>query len=574
MKISIPGMQTLEGLGATDLVAVVTNYRDLLQANRQRINQLNVYPVPDGDTGTNMALTLDSVVQEIAGRIDGAEHPDLAAVAKAISHGSLMGARGNSGVILSQILRGVAAAVSQAAASDRPIDGSVLVDGLVRARDGAYQAVGNPVEGTILTVIRAAAEAATSVGEAAGGTPGLVAVLEAAQEAADLALEGTPELLPALKAAGVVDSGGAGLVLLFPAALQVVDGRALPEPDEAVPASAHPAAGGAGRPDPAGGEGLDPLGELRYEVMYLLEASDDAVGEFRKVWAGVGDSIVVVGGDGIYNCHIHTDDIGAAIEAALDAGRPRQIRVSDLWDQVEEERWVREAGAGGSFEASVEPVGCAVVAVCNGDGVRRIFHSLGVTTTVSGGQSMNPSTADLLAAIDAAPSDQVVVLPNNRNITPVAEAAAAQSAKTVLVVPTVGIPEGFAALLEYDPEGNAAANAEGMAASAARVVAGEVTRSVRATEGPTGPIAVGDWLGLTRAGIQVVATGLADACVGLLDGMIDDDHHEIVTIIVGDGAPASETRRVTEWLAERWPAVTVEVHQGGQPLYPYLFSVE
>jgi dihydroxyacetone kinase-like predicted kinase len=285
MKISIPGMQTLEGLGATDLVAVVTNYRDLLQANRQRINQLNVYPVPDGDTGTNMALTLDSVVQEIAGRAEGAEPPDLAAVAKAISHGSLMGARGNSGVILSQILRGLAAAFSQAAAADRPIDGSVLVDGLVRARDGAYQAVGNPVEGTILTVVRAAAEAAASVGEATGGTPGLVAVLEAAQEAADLALEGTPELLPALKAAGVVDSGGAGLVLLFPAALHVVDGRALPDPDEAVPASTHPAAGGAGRPDPAGGEGLDPLGELRYEVMYLLEASDDAVGDFRKVWA-------------------------------------------------------------------------------------------------------------------------------------------------------------------------------------------------------------------------------------------------------------------------------------------------
>jgi DAK2 domain fusion protein YloV len=575
MKISIPRMQTLEGLGATDLVAVVTNYRDLLRANRERINALNVYPVPDGDTGTNMALTLDSVVQEIAGRTEGAESPDLTEVAKAISHGSLMGARGNSGVILSQILRGLAAAFSQAAADDRPIDGTVVVDGLARARDGAYQAVGNPVEGTILTVVRAAAEAAAAAAEAAGGNPGLVSVLEAAQAGAERALEGTPDLLPALKAAGVVDSGGAGLVLLFPAALHVVDGRALPEPVEDASTTARPATGGgAGRPDPAGGNGLDPLGELRYEVMYLLEAPDDAIGEFRKVWAGVGDSIVVVGGDGIYNCHIHTDDIGAAIEAALDAGRPRQIRVSDLWDQVEEERWVREAGAGEPFEASVEPVGCAVVAVCNGDGVRRIFHSLGVTTTVSGGQSMNPSTADLLAAIDAAPSEQVVILPNNKNITPVAEAAAAGSAKTVVVVPTVGIPEGFAALLEYDPEGDAAANAEGMAASAARVVAGEVTRSVRDTEGPTGPIAVGDWLGLTRAGIQVVTTGLADACIALLAQMIDDAHHEIATIIVGEGAPASETRRVTEWLGETWPRISVEVHQGGQPLYPYLFSIE
>jgi uncharacterized protein len=577
-KVSIPGMQTLDRLGADDLVAVVTTYRDVLRAHKQRINDLNVYPVPDGDTGTNMALTLDSVVAEVGERSidDGAAEPrDLAAVAKAISHGSLMGARGNSGVILSQILRGLAAAVTDAAEAGGGIDGPVLIDGLVRARDGAYQAVGNPVEGTILTVIRAAADHALRLGaelSEIGEEAGLVDVLEAAWSAATLALAGTTEQLPALKAAGVVDSGGSGLVLLFDAFLHVTDGRPLPEADD----PNLPRAPGTPLSTPAppservrSGD----VGDLRYEVMYLLEAPDEAIPAFRQVWAGIGDSIVVVGGDGIYNCHIHTDDIGAAIEAALDAGRPRQIRVSDLWEQVEEERWVREA-APEADEVPMEPIGCAVVAVCNGEGIRRIFHSLGVTGTVSGGQSMNPSTADLLAAIEAAPSQEVVVLPNNKNIIPVARAAAEQSTKTVRVVPTVGIPEGFAALLEYDPEGDAEANAELMAENAARVVAGEVTSAVRDSDSPAGAIHAGDWLGITRSGIAVVAPDVADAAIGLLECLVNEAHHEIATIIAGEGAQAADTRRVTEWLAAKWPAVGIEVHQGGQPLYPYLLSIE
>ena len=591
-------MQTLDRLRADDVVKLVVTYRDVLRAHRERMNLLNVYPVPDGDTGTNMALTLDSVVAEIEAQApkapDGTR--DLAAVAHAIGYGSLMGARGNSGVILSQVLRGLAGAFASAvpATAGAPtiagapttagastadpappglIDGGLLAEGLRRAREGAYQAVGNPVEGTILTVIRAAADAASAAGT------GLVAVLEAAQAAAASALAQTPEMLPALKAAGVVDSGGYGLVLLFDAALHVVEGRPLP----AAPAPGSP--GGLAVPSPGGippaaraaASSVGPVGDLRYEVMFLLEAPDDSIAAFRDVWAGVGDSIVVVGGDGLYNCHIHTDDIGAAVEAGLDAGRPRQIRVSDLWDQVEEERWVREAGQAGGVEEPVEPVACAVVAVCNGEGIRRIFHSLGVHLTVAGGQSMNPSTADVLAAIEAAPADQVVVLPNNKNIVPVAQAAADAAAtrgKTVRVVATVGIPEGFAALLEYDPEGDAADNAELMAASAARVVAGEVTVAVRDSESPVGAIRTGDWLGLSRSGIEVVAPGPADAAIGLLAKLVNDAHHEIATIIAGEAALAADTRRITEWLAERWPSVGVEVHNGGQPLYPYLLSIE
>ena len=550
-------MTTLERLGARDLVAVVTAYRDTLRGHQEALNRLNVYPVPDGDTGTNMALTLESVVAELAEH----DQDDLGEVTKALSFGSLMGARGNSGVILAQILRGIADAVRDAGG----IDGASVAVALRRASDGAYSAVGNPVEGTILSVIRAAAEVAERQGvERQGEDPSLVEVLDAARRGAADALARTPEQLPVLKAAGVVDAGGSGLLLLLDAFLHVADGRGLPEAPEIPVVGAGPL-----RTAPAGATGVS---ELRYEVMYLLEAADETVPTFRKVWAGVGDSIVVVGGDGTWNCHIHTNDIGAAIEAALDAGRPRRIRVTDLFEQVSEERWVREAT--GDQPGPVEPVRCAVVAVCTGDGIRRIFHSLGVTHTVGGGQSMNPSTQQLLDAIAAVPADDVILLPNNRNIVAVAEQAAATSPKSVRVVPTRGIPEGFAALLEYDPEGSADDNASAMTDGAARVVAGEVTKAVRASTSEVGPIAEGDYLGLSRVGIEAVAHTASEAATRLLDRLIDEAHHEIVTIIEGDGATPADTRAITEWLSDQRPDVGTEVHQGGQPLYPYLFSIE
>jgi DAK2 domain fusion protein YloV len=559
-------MQTLERLDAAALAAVMTAYRDVLRMHQEAINRLNVYPVPDGDTGTNMALTLESVVRELAGH----DADDLAGVAGAISHGSLMGARGNSGVILSQILRGLSDEARAAGERGSAIDGAAVVAGLRRAADDAYRAVQQPVEGTILTVARAAADGAATAAER---DPGLVAVLEAARAAAAEALARTPDLLPVLKSAGVVDSGGAGLLLLFDALLSVTDGRPLPpSPDASAPLTAVAANDEPTVVDATDSDVLD----LRYEVMYLLEAPDDTIPSFRDVWAGLGDSIVVVGGDGIWNCHIHTDDIGGAIEAALDAGRPRHIRVTDLWEEVEEERWVREATASGAPAPpeSAEPVNCAVVAVCTGDGLRRIFHSLGVQQIVSGGQSMNPSTADLLAAIAAAPAEQVVVLPNNKNIVAVAEAAAAQASKAVRVVPTSGIQEGFAALLEYDPEGDVGPNTELMGASAARVVAGEVTRAVRDSSSSAGQIEAGDYLGMSRQGIEVVASTVTDASTGLLARLIDNVHHEIVTVIAGEGATPGDTRRISDWLEAHHPGISTEVHQGGQPLYPYLFSIE
>jgi DAK2 domain fusion protein YloV len=449
-----------------------------------------------------------------------------------------------------------------------------VAEALAAASEAARDAVLRPVEGTILTVAEAAAVGA---GAAAGDGATLVGVLEAARSAAAEALARTPEQLSVLAQAGVVDAGGTGYVLLLDALLTVVDGRPLPEapapgPDSGVVTAAMETGdenGGLA----AGAEG-ETGGHLRYEVMYLLDAPDDTIRAFKEVWAGIGDSIVVVGGDGLWNCHIHTNDVGASIEAALDAGRPRNIRVTDLVEQMEEERWVRDAAAAPQGVADTgPPPRTAVVAVANGEGVGRIFRSLGVHHLVAGGQSMNPSTAQILEVVDGVASTDVVILPNNDNIRPVAMQVCELSSKTVRVVPTSGIVEGFAALLEYDPEAGAADNAVAMAASARRVVAGEVTQAVRAATGPMGPIEAGDWLGLSRDGVEVVGETLGEATCGLLGKLLRDDH-ELVTLIEGDGSGPADTRHVTEWLREHRADIAVEVHHGGQPLYPYLISIE
>jgi DAK2 domain fusion protein YloV len=447
-------------------------------------------------------------------------------------------------------------------------DGPLFASALTAASEAAYGAVMRPVEGTILTVVREAAEGATAAAKSNGA--GLCSVVEAASKQGRDALARTPELLPVLKDAGVVDAGGAGFVLLLDVMLHELDGRPVPEP-EPIAATANVGVGLSADDDE------HHIGDLRYEVMYFLEAPDETIPAFKDVWAGIGDSIVVVGGDGIWNCHIHTDDIGAVIEAALDCGRPRQIRITDLIEQVEEERWVREGvAAGGGVDEPPHvnvPVTTAVVAVATGDGIRRIFHSLGVQRIVTGGQSMNPSTAQLLEAVESAPAHEVVILPNNKNIIAVAEQVQSQTEKAVRVVPTRGITEGFAALVSYDPEASSDDNAAEMTAAASNVVAGEVTRAVRDSSTDVGPIHEGDYLGISREGIVAVNPALEGAAIALLEQLVNDEH-EIVTIIEGDGATHASTRAVTEWLSEYHPDVTAEVHHGGQPLYPYLLGVE
>ena len=592
----------LSALDPTDVVRVIDTFAEALRANQETLNRLNVYPVPDGDTGTNMALTMRSVVTAL----QDVDPTDMMAVCKAFSQGAIMGARGNSGVILSQILKGISA-TWRGLEKIGPAD---VVMALRVASDGAYGAVGRPVEGTILTVARRAAEAAEAVaptgadgaagptgttGPAEAARPGdLLAVLEEAAAGAALGLASTPELLPVLKQAGVVDAGGAGYTLLLGALLHVVDGRAIAEigaPESPgsswaqAPIDLYRANGGrgpgAGRTGETSGEtgekGEKGVGDLRYEVMYLLDAPDASIPGFKDAWAAIGDSIVVVGEDGLWNCHIHTDDIGASIEAAIDIGRPRQIRVTDLLEQVEEERWVREATGEALVVESPNlhtPCATAVVAVATGAGIRRIFLSLGVQQIVTGGQSMNPSTAQLLDAVEACPADAVVILPNNKNIISVAEQVAALTTKRVEVVATRSIAEGLACALQYDPGGHVVDNAKMMRVAAAHVASGEVTRAVRDSACDVGPIKAGDYLGIARDdGIVAVASTLADAATALLARLVEADH-EIVTLIEGEGSSVADTRRITEWLADNRAEVTVETHHGGQPLYPYLVAVE
>lgn len=542
-------MSGLSLLDAGALQKAIGVYRDLLASHTEVINQLNVYPVPDGDTGTNMALTLVSVVEEI-----GDDPIEMAPLCKAISHGSLMGARGNSGVILSQIMRGLAGVFAD---SQNKVDGEKVAEALVSAAGAAYGAVGKPVEGTILTVVRAAADGAVGADSSDLGV-----VLAATRESAAVALENTPELLPVLKAAGVVDAGGFGLLLLFDALLNVVSDVDLPEPSVAAIGDLgdHSATHSSSEND------------LRYEVMYLLEAPDETIEAFKDVWAGMGDSIVVVGGDGLFNCHIHTDDIGPTIEAAIQVGRPRQIRITDLSEQVEELRWVREGAAKPQIDVDETRVKTAIVAVSPAEGSGRIFHSLRVQRLVSGGQSMNPSTEDLLQAAIDAPGDEIVILPNNKNIIAVAKRVGELTEKSVHVVPTKSVAEGFAALFEYDPEQSGELNAAAMAEAAAAVVTGEVCQAVRDTDSPAGEVIEGDWIGLDSKGIRSVDQDMAAATIELLARLVAPDH-ELVTIITGEGSTDAITRKIVAWLDEHRNAEH-EIHFGGQPFYPYQFGVE
>jgi len=570
----------LEQLGPDALRHTLVTYRNTMKRHQADINKLNVYPVPDGDTGTNMARTLDAVVAELEKRPG-----ELEETCNAISHGSLMGARGNSGVILSQILRGLSATLKSA----RDVGAPKVAEALKAASAAAYQSVLKPIEGTILTVVRESADAAV---RAAADGASLAAMLRVARAAGRESLAKTPELLPVLKDAGVVDAGGAGFLLFLDSALHVVDGEPLPEPENIAGPNTEQLIAVMKR-----GEGDDKVdvSELRYEVMFLLEIDDTKSKAFMQKWGEVGDSIVVVGGEGLYNCHIHTNDIGAAIEAPISlGGRPHQIRVTDLFEEVAEEHEKREAqigaptgdtsafggtsarGGKSSFKthAALPEVTCAVVAVASGDGIAELFGNLGVHGVVTGGQTLNPSTQELLDAVEHMNAQQVVILPNNKNIIPVAQQVDGLTKKDVRVVPTCSMPEALAALVAYDPEASAEHNGGAMAKAAAAVVTGEVTTAVRDTKTDAGAVKAGDSIGLVRGdGVVAIAAEVFECSTALLKHIVSADR-ELLTIITGVDAKPATTEKIVEWVGAHFPSIACEVHRGGQPLYPYLFGVE
>ena len=556
-------------LNAPTLRRVIAGFHGALSEHREAIDNLNVYPVPDGDTGTNMTLTVRSVTEGLDG-VDDRLEP----LCRAVAHGALMGARGNSGVILAQILRGFCGVLRDAASAGHEPDAPVVARALTAASEGAYTAVARPVEGTILTVIREASDAARAAAEAGGG---LVEVLDAARAQGYDALARTPQMLAVLAEAGVVDAGGAGLLLLLDACLAELDGRPMPAPPEVAAGPTPVASASAARPIEESS-----IADLRYEVMFLLDAPDPSVDGFKQAWTEVGDSIVVVGGDGIWNCHIHTDDIGAAIEAGIAVGRPHRIQITDLLDQAAEHSESFSAPAPPADDGGPSPVApveiaeadrCSVVAVGAGGGVEAILTSMGVSRVVAGGQSMNPSTAELLAAVDSLATGHVVLLPNNKNIIPVAEQIDGETERAVSVVPTRSVVEGIASLLAFSADNTAVHNAEAMATAAAAVTAAEVTQAVRDATSSAGPISVGDWLGIGPAGITAVESEAAAAAAALLSAIIDDDH-ELLTVLTGADADEAATEAIVGHVSERHPEVEVEVRDGGQPLYPYYFGLE
>lgn len=540
-------VMALETLDSKSLANLMYCFSDALQGHKESLNSLNVYPVPDGDTGSNMAATLSSVVSEINSL---EENPVLENIIEAISHGSLMGARGNSGVIISQILRGFVSEIKSASKKD--IDATLFSKALSAAASAAYEAVGNPVEGTILTVVRETAEATE---KAVSEEHALLQVAEIAREAAKRSLDSTPELLPVLARAGVVDAGGSGFLLMLDSLLHIIDDRLMPEP-EVVTVSADSLI-------------LDTHDDMsnsgtRYEVMYFLEAPDDSMPDFKKAWSEIGDSIVVVGGENIWNCHVHTNNIGAAVEAGISVGKPYDIRVTDLFEEVAENHHDHDIA---------DPVGCSVIAVANGDGIGQIFRSLGATLIVSGGQSMNPSTADLLKAVEATASEHVIILPNNSNIVAVAEQVDSQTSKTVRVVGTHTVTEGFASLLGYDPEATSEKNQTGMFQASQMVESGEITTAVRESKSEIGEIKKGDFLGLQKGKVTVIAETIVEATKNLLNEMIDDEH-EIVTLVAGEDSNEKETDQIVAWVSAEHEELEVEVHEGGQPLYHYYIGIE
>lgn len=554
MDDSRPGETTVfEAMKAAHLRETLHRYGDALRERRKGIDRLNVYPVPDGDTGTNLSLTVQSVVKELK----AAAADDMHSVASAISKGAIMGARGNSGAILAQALRGLAESVKDKATIG-PAD---IAEALEKARVAAYQSVLKPVEGTMLTVLTASAEAARKSVDAGHQ---LKEQVEHIRHASAEALARTPDLLPVLKNAGVVDAGGSGFLLFIDALRYVVTG-------EPIPGKVDEDSDFADSPDVH--EAHTEISDLRYEVMYLLEADDDKIQGFKEAWSTLGDSIVVVGGDGMWNCHIHTDEVEPTIDAGKAVGRPYEIRITDLQEQASEAHgsaWTENLHDGWSDE----PVETGVIAVVSGDGLGALYRDAGVSRIVSGGQSMNPSVAEIMEKIDAAPSENVVVLPNNKNICATAEQAAKMSAKNAAVIPTISIMQGMSAMLAYDSSQPLDANISAMTEAVESVIAGEVTQAVRDVESEEQPVRKGDWLGLQCGdGIKAVAPSLSDALVQLIDVLVRDDH-EIVTVVEGEGSTKEATDALRLHLSQSRPGVELEVHFGGQALYPYYIGVE
>jgi DAK2 domain fusion protein YloV len=536
-------------LDAEALTAWAALALDGMKTHRRAIDALNVFPVPDGDTGTNMYLTLEAGVEAMLALEGDIPEPGNARLA-ALARGMLLGARGNSGVIMSELIRGIAA--TRAADLTRPMDGAWLADALTRAASAAFSAVSSPKEGTVLTVARAAAAAATEMAVESDGD--LQAVTRAAAEAARTALAATTGQLEALRRAGVVDAGGRGYVVLSDALLEVVTGvhselpefaRLAPEPDSLA--------------DPE--HMLHGYGGPAYEVMFLLDAPDESIPGFKARLAGLGDSLVVVGGDSLWNVHVHVDDAGAAVEAALAIGSPYRIRITYLAAVV---------------DAGAQPTGRALVVVAHGAGVADLLEASGVTV-VRAPELGRPSTAEMLAGIEATGAHEVVLLPGDKDSRPVAEAAglaARDSGHRVAVIPTRSIVQSLAAVAVHDPSEDFDDDVVSMSrASSATQYAGLTTAS-KAAITTAGACKVGDELGLIAGDILEIGSDVQEVARAVLARMLARGGSELVTIVLGADAPPDLLDGIERWVERHHPEVEVVGYEGGQPRWHAIIGVE
>lgn len=524
---------------------------DALAGAREEIDALNVYPVPDGDTGTNLYLTMAAARDAVRER--GAT--ERGEVFEVFTRGALLGARGNSGVILSEMLRAIIRRIAEARPEER--NGAVMVDALRRATEASYAAVGRPVEGTMLSVCRAASEAAAALLEREPEVRSRD-VLTTSARAAREALARTPEQLQVLKDAGVVDAGGRGVVVILDAAETALTGKKPPrvEPGHRIPQPLLPSGA-------AGGAGADLVdGGPAYEVMYLLDAPDDAVARLRHALDALGDSLVVVGGEGLWNVHVHVDDVGAAIEAGIEAGRPHRIRVTHFAEQVA----AREARTGRG-----------VVAVAAGPGLAALFEEAGAVV-VRGGPGNRASTGMLLEAIERTGAQEVVVLPNDHDSVRAAQIAASTAEADhdlrVAVIPTTAQVEGIAALAVHEPGRTFDQDVLEMTATARHARQGGVTLAARRAITMAGPCEPGDVLGIIAGDFVVVGHDLAEVSRDVL-GRLLGGGGEMVTLVSGaDDADGALAAACVEWLEAEHPAVDVVVYDGGQERYPLLVAVE
>ena len=520
-----------------------------LEANQQRIDDLNVYPVPDGDTGTNLTLTVRAIVAALeTSTANGHE-----AVAHELSRAALMGARGNSGVIFSQIVRGFADVLGEPDSINEtdPIDQLVIVRAFRSASDAAYRAVRRPVEGTMLTVIREMAEAAES--PEARGLERLELLTFVVARGED-ALARTPDLLAVLKEAGVVDAGGAGLLEIIRGVRAAVAGEPIPD---AVAETATPSL-----------ESMhQELSEFRYCTVFVIEGEALDVDELESELERLGDSLLVVGDPTALKVHIHTDDPGAALTLGTTGGTIGGIEIADMHRQTLERE---ERLAAGALDG-LPTLETGVVVVAPGEGNRRLFKSLRATRVIEGGQTMNPSTEELVAAVNATPATEVIVLPNNSNVILSAEQAVGLANKPVRVVPTRSVQAGLAAMIAYDPERTAAENESAMVSAQVGVATGEVTIASRDVTLDGIEVHKGAWLGLADG--AAVASGQSfDTVAAAVAERLLDGGREILTLLTGVDEPALGT--LVGEIGARHPDVEIEIHAGGQPHYPLLLSAE